>query len=118
MNIPCVRVSSAQSKSKWSYFGCARYMIRTSDWRVVPVAAAKSDRRSRSLADKDAAELVDKEGLVLIGGVRGRLSLVDAETVLYWLLKRDLKEEVECLRAYCSLLRLGGDGEWHPVNSR
>lgn len=70
--IPTVRVSSAQASGaakQYSYWGAARYELRlTRDGRVVNVALerARSDRRSRRLAERDASEIAQSEGRVAI----------------------------------------------------
>ena len=65
--IPTVRVSSAQSGTRYNYWGAVRYELRlTRDGRVANIAQerASSDRRSRRLAERDAEEIAEREGRI------------------------------------------------------
>lgn len=85
--IPTVRVSSAQARGaakQYAYWGAARYEIRLSrDGQPINVALerANSDRRSRRLAQQDAAELARRERRVCCPEI-GRLSEAAAARVL------------------------------------
>jgi hypothetical protein len=92
--IKTVRVSSAQARGRakqWSYWGVARYQLReTADARAVSnavVSGASSDRRSRTLAQRDAEAVGRREGRVYCSHI-GKLSAA---------LAREILEELECL---------------------
>ena len=60
-------MSSAQSGTRYNYWGAVRYELRlTRDGRVANIAQerASSDRRSRRLAERDAEEIAEREGRI------------------------------------------------------
>lgn len=86
--IPCVRVSSAQAKGaakKYSYWGVVAYEIVIGR-KGLPVLRARgraqSERRSWSLARRDAAERAVSEGALLVVGGRGRLKGADLSAAI------------------------------------
>lgn len=63
--IPTVRVSSAQAACDYAYWGAVRYEIRLTRAGLPsnrPLERARSDRRSKAGARRDAARLADREG--------------------------------------------------------
>ena len=91
-SVGLVRLSSAQSGTKYSYWGAPRYELAlTRDGRPMVRAEerASSERRSRRLAEQDATERAQAEGRVYVGQCRvGTLRDTDAEAMLRLILPR------------------------------
>src|SRR5690606_22627219 len=96
-SIGTVRVSSAQSSTKYSYWGAVRYELRlTAKGAVTHTATerASSDRRSVAGAKRDARALVAREGRLYLGTELGRISEASARGII-----RDLGVGAVCERA-------------------
>lgn len=81
--IKTARVSSAQSATKYSYWGAARYEIRITKaghLSNVALERASSDRRSKRLAQQDCDALCEREGRIYWHGI-GRLTERDAALI-------------------------------------
>ena len=82
--IPTARVSSAQSGTRYAYWGVVRYEIRLRRDGAptnAPLGRASSDRRSRRLAERDLDELCEAEGRVVCEGI-GQIPEESAESWL------------------------------------
>lgn len=86
-SIRSARVSSAQARGAakgYAYWGAVRYVIRL-DRNGHPVNVARerasSDRRSYRLAERDCAEMCDRESRIECYRI-GKLSWADADAIL------------------------------------
>lgn len=73
--IPTVRVSSAQSATKYPYWGASRGIARRTSRghvAIVQVERASSDRRSERLAVDDALKIAASERSLYVGNAIGR----------------------------------------------
>lgn len=110
--IPAVRVSSASARGRagqYSYWGATRYEVcvgRSGAPVYRALEAARSDRRSKRLADADARELAAREGRLFLALDPGRLSESETLTVLEALHHPRLAEARRWLEAWRALQTL------------